>query len=636
MPVLYGQELSIFPEEDLFISTDRDVYFPGEDIYIKTWQKSKHEFTPSGLAYIELLTYDNDIVTRKILKLKQYGGAAIIEIPEKLSSGYYVLRAYTSWLKNYGPDYFAYRKIMILNPLIDNSFNFPEPKSYTGKTVRANFFIEGERIARGLNNRVYVKFENLPGNSLEGAFISNERMDTLALLNVLDENTAYFDFTPYSGKYEIRIPAVYPHKELALPETESAHAKLFYTENFNGLRFMVQKTDTTIVFDSLSIRMQNINDRDELIKVVDNVSNDAFIYLKEIPPGMNRFELINHEGIVLSEVFYLKNEPGHMRLKLRNNTGNYTRGDTVRIDLEVFTMEDNPSSAMMNVFIKKKNPEIIKQHSFKDFMAYGKYLHLEPGWDFDLLQYRRAVASIYGSAVFEMENIPKDKAYLQENRQYSIKGKYSNGDSKGKDLFLSFPGDSSQIFIFKTTPEGYFSIHLPHIHQSRESVLKTADSIKEGFLMIEDVFYPEFVKINAFPESFDSLTISHLNDLFLEWQINNYYSDSHKNLNHKKEAMFYDDADFYISMDNYIDFPNMSEVFFEIIKPAMIFDQNKDPRLKIIDRGTNRTLGNNPLYVIDGVPFTNPGYAMELPPDRVRDIAIIARRYFIGPEEFDG
>lgn len=633
---LKAQQIKAIAEENLFLSTDREVYFPEEEIYVKIWQNYSYGFNPSGLGYIELLSASNEIVSQKTIKLKKDGAGVIIKIPGTLPSGFYILRAYTSWLKNYGPDYFAYRKLMILNPLLNNHFNFPSSKKYSGKTVRVNFFPEGGFLERGVNNRVYAVFENLPENSLKGAYLTGERMDTIAALNELDKNTAYFDFVPYYGKYELKIPKIYPHRPLKLPEANDLSAKLSYSLSLERINFIVQKTDTLLDFSDLMIEMQNINNRENNFAVIENLLEDPYIELKNIPGGLNRFLLKDENGRILSELFYLKEESRHLRIKRVNLKESYSPHDSVSPEVIVFDHDDNPAASYLNIYVRKKKENVLGQTGIRDYMAYGNYLHLKPGWNYDSEVHRSAISAMYGPSLFvDNPNKLADSKFKKEDQEFVLGGKYSNGKIDNHEIYFSFPGDSGEIFITKTDKDGRFSFSLP-IYGERESFIKTCDSINEGFLMVDDSFYPEYLKFDDFPQDFDSAMMVHFNKWYESWQINYYFTIRGKETENVRNTMFYDKADFYISMKNYIDFPNMEEVFFEIVKPAMIFDQNKNPYLKIISRNTNRTIGKRPLYVVDGIPFTDPGYAMKLDPNQVRDIAVIARRYFIGPQVYDG
>ncbi len=631
LPALQAQ----ISEEDLFISSDREVYFPEDEIYIKIWQNCAPGFNPSGLGYVELLSASNEIVSQKTIRFKRGGAGLIMQIPGNLPSRFYVLRAYTSWMKNYGPDLFAYRKIMILNPVINNSFNFPTTKKYTGKTVRVTFYPEGGSLYRGVNNRVYVEFENLPENSLKGAFLTDEAMDTIAMLEALDKQTAYFDFVPHYGAYELRIPEIYPHKPFRLPQASDLSARLIFTASLNSLDFVVQKADTSLAFSSLSIEMQNINNRDNIFAVIEKVLDNPHIEMQNVPGGLNRILLRDENDSILSELFYLKEESKHLKIARTKSAKRYSSRDTVNIELDVSNHNNVAVAAYLNIYVREKKESVLEQADLRDFMAYGNYLRLKPGWNFNSEAHRYAISTIYGPYLFDERRTISNPEFTKEEDEFILKGEYSNGSIENHNIYISFPGDSSEIFITKTDKDGRFNFFLP-VNGERESFIKTRDSIKEGFLLIEEPFYPEHIIIDDFPESFDSTMIVSFDKWYKDWRIENYFKPDRNAENKGRKRKFYDEADFYLSMEDYIDFPNMAEVFFEIVKPAMIFDQNKEPYLKIISRYTNRTIGDNPLYVIDGIPFTEPRYVMEMNPERVRDIAVIARKYFIGPQVFDG
>jgi hypothetical protein len=103
-----------------------------------------------------------------------------------------------------------------------------------------------------------------------------------------------------------------------------------------------------------------------------------------------------------------------------------------------------------------------------------------------------------------------------------------------------------------------------------------------------------------------------------------------------RKYKFYGEHDFIIEMKNYVELPLMEEVFFELVKPVMVLHRDKKAYLKVIERTTNRTMGENILFLVDGVPIFDASYILDMEPSAVESIAVVARLYFLGPFAFDG
>lgn len=106
--IVVGQE-----QEKLYIQTDKPAYHAGESIWFRI------DVMPAGskIAYIELLDSTNAPVLQDKIKLTDAWGAGSLIIPANLPAGNYLLRGYTNWMKNYGPEGFFTRQVTIINLL---------------------------------------------------------------------------------------------------------------------------------------------------------------------------------------------------------------------------------------------------------------------------------------------------------------------------------------------------------------------------------------------------------------------------------------------------------------------------------------------------------------------------------------
>ena len=90
-------------QERLYVRTDRDIYITGEQVWFKVYKMDGLTNTPSDISkvvYIELL--DNNNYPLRQIKIETQGnsGYSNFSLPENMSSGKYILRAYTNWMKN--------------------------------------------------------------------------------------------------------------------------------------------------------------------------------------------------------------------------------------------------------------------------------------------------------------------------------------------------------------------------------------------------------------------------------------------------------------------------------------------------------------------------------------------------------
>src|SRR4030095_4295760 len=95
-------------QEKLFVHTDKTFYLAGETIWFKLYaiDASFHKtLTTSVIAYTEILNKDLKPVLQTKVHLLNGCGSGSVTIPGFLPTGNYIFRAYTSWMKNYLPDF---------------------------------------------------------------------------------------------------------------------------------------------------------------------------------------------------------------------------------------------------------------------------------------------------------------------------------------------------------------------------------------------------------------------------------------------------------------------------------------------------------------------------------------------------
>ena len=133
-PALYGQSgntsssgLDEFSEK-LVMTTDRDLYFTGEQVLMKIYKINRKSESPSGLSriiYAEMLDRSNNPVAQVKIFADGTTGNGRFTVPDTLRSGNYIIRAYTRWMLNFSESLFSYKIISVINPF----------KKFTGPAV---------------------------------------------------------------------------------------------------------------------------------------------------------------------------------------------------------------------------------------------------------------------------------------------------------------------------------------------------------------------------------------------------------------------------------------------------------------------------------------------------------------------
>jgi TonB-dependent SusC/RagA subfamily outer membrane receptor len=107
-----------FPVEKAYLHLDKFTYTLGEDLWFSAYLVAGGTQVPSPLSktlYVDLFDGDGLLVAQKIVQLEQGRGAGDFKFPSFGKTGNYQLKAYTTWMKNAGADYYFSQQVRVVD-----------------------------------------------------------------------------------------------------------------------------------------------------------------------------------------------------------------------------------------------------------------------------------------------------------------------------------------------------------------------------------------------------------------------------------------------------------------------------------------------------------------------------------------
>ena len=107
-----------FPVEKAYLQLDKFTYTLGEDLWFSAYLVAGGTQVPSPLSktlYVDLFDGDGLLVAQKIVQLEEGRGAGDFKLPPFGKTGNYQLKAYTTWMKNAGADYFFSQQVRVVD-----------------------------------------------------------------------------------------------------------------------------------------------------------------------------------------------------------------------------------------------------------------------------------------------------------------------------------------------------------------------------------------------------------------------------------------------------------------------------------------------------------------------------------------
>ncbi|MBU1371544.1 MAG: TonB-dependent receptor plug domain-containing protein [Bacteroidetes bacterium] len=107
-----------YVQEKVYLHTDKPYYAIGDDIWFKAYVVDAQTLTPtteSNILYVDLINGRDSVKKTLRIPLVAGFGSGNFELKDSLREGNYRLRAYTTWMRNFGEEYFFDRTIKIGN-----------------------------------------------------------------------------------------------------------------------------------------------------------------------------------------------------------------------------------------------------------------------------------------------------------------------------------------------------------------------------------------------------------------------------------------------------------------------------------------------------------------------------------------
>lgn len=242
----FNKQLQVYPQEKLYVQTDKPYYIGGEDIWFRAYLSDYTSHIPdttSRYVYTELIDPLGKVISR--IKTLSRDGAYYgnIHLQEGLAEGMYRLRSYTSFMKGLGEDYMYWRTIYIGNPMSADyrllvEFSFDEEKEDLVNTrlrleeIKTGNIVEAKEM-RYLDRKGNLKVLKFSADSIYRLSCKPEKD--------LQNRLLYVEYD-YSGRFHKQyIPVPYPGK--------TAYDVSFWPE---GGHFPADTEDARIGFKALS------------------------------------------------------------------------------------------------------------------------------------------------------------------------------------------------------------------------------------------------------------------------------------------------------------------------------------------------------------------------------------------------
>lgn len=351
--------------EKAYLQTDRDYYTTGEDVWFSAYLvngKSTSLTSTSNNLYVELISPKAEVIEQKIIRLDNGLGKGDFKLKDSIPSGWYNIRAYTNWMRNFGDNFVFQKRIFLTNHLKENASYTTRNAGKTPAGLSASksknsitFFPEGGSLVAGLNSLVAFKTNDDLGNGVKavGSIIASSG-DTVTTFKSTDAGMGIFAFMPKAGekyrvegfynkeKFSAELPSVL-EKGLVLHVTSdslnikvaiSANEAAFQELNGKALSVVVKHADDHLYSGSLN-----------LTKPVISVS----IPIKDFPNGLAVVTVIDHLGRPNAERLIYLNGENRANLVITTNKQSFKPREQVTLKVKATNLLGQPVQTSLSL-----------------------------------------------------------------------------------------------------------------------------------------------------------------------------------------------------------------------------------------------------------------------------------------------
>lgn len=491
--------LTHFPQEKVYLQTDKDYYASGSTIWFKAYITSDHLPTDiSTILYVEMLDKKGKVLERNKLPIRDGGAWGEFSLPQDLRPGDYRLRAYTLWMLNFDPAFLFNRDIHVYEAGAKAPAAPPAPQP--GFAVQ--FFPEGGDLVDSVESLVAFKAIRQDGypDKVSG-YLTDESGRPIDSIRSVHDGMGSFSFTPLPGRTYRAVmtdsagqTATFP---LPAAKQQGVVLHLIHTQPgrlFFGVR---RHTGDPVRYNQLDLVAETGGHLVYFAHI--NFSEGytgGLIPLDKVPSGILQVTLFTPDGLPLCErLAFVRNKADILPLTLKADTVSLKPRGKNRFTLQL------PDSVRGNFSVAVTDAAQVLQSPDRDNILSSLLLTSDlkgniynPAWYFtqDDSATRHGLQLVMltnGWRRFMWQNILKGRypqlKYPPESHELHVEGQAfgKNGPLKNGEIsmFLRAPADTLTYFISGATQSnGYFEVTDLHFHDTADLYYKAMDTLHKG------------------------------------------------------------------------------------------------------------------------------------------------------------
>ncbi|WP_139332447.1 carboxypeptidase-like regulatory domain-containing protein [Mucilaginibacter lappiensis] len=479
-----------FPAEKLYIQLDKPNYAVGDTVWFKAYLFHAPTLAlsaKSGIIYVDIINNKTKEFRQFRLPVKQ--GLCIGDIAlNDFESGNYTLRAFTTWMRNFGSDCFFYKRLFIaddkiINPKLLNVVDRQSPKNSDKKegakfsedilSTDVQFLPEGGSLISGQRSHIGFKALGVDGKGVDisGVIIDSRNKEILSFFSQ-HLGMGSFDMDVKPGEHyraRVKLPGDIVKEYSFCKVTDSGTMlRIDNITNQDSIGISIAATDDIIKNGNsyfLIGKARNVICYAALLSFRKGVLR-KYISKNLFPTGIAHLILMNTNGHPVNERLVFIEKLDNLNIRLSTDKKKYSSHDSVSLQILVTDKENKPIVGNFSLSItdnEKVNIDTLQDNIVTHiFLASELAGNLEqPEYYFkDATKNKIDLDNLLLTQGWVSYDFPKNKnqmVYLPEDN-FSVKGKVLRGTKE--------PVIGASVTLLSSTPpvllRDTFTNHVGH------------------------------------------------------------------------------------------------------------------------------------------------------------------------------
>lgn len=648
----YGQQALV---EKLYGHLDRPVYTARETLWLKLSAVDGTFHKPlalSKVAYVEVLNAQHQPVLQAQLALRNGTGQGAFDLPATLPTGRYVVRAYTSWMKNFAPEFYFQTPVTVINTFA-SSGAVAEASAYD-----VQFFPEGGQLVQGVASRVGFRVADAAGRGQAATgTVRDAQGRAVATLRTLRAGLGSFAFTPAAGAaYTAEVQLATGQKLRQLLPAAAAQGYVLHLAEASPTQLRLHVVARGMGTEAARLALvahsgQHVAPM-QVAQPTAQGEADFLVDKAALLSGISHFTVFNSRRQPVAERLYFRH-PRPLAISVAANQGRYAPRQKVtlrlalpagaapaQLSLAVYQLDSLVAGAapasigsVLSLTSDLKGTVEDPDYYLRDSSQVGQLaadnLMLTHGWS------RFRWADVLAGRAPALPYAPELNGPLVRGQVRTAAG----APAPGIVAYLAAPGRAARFYTATSGPDGVLQFEPKEAYGARTYTLQTdwrRDSTYQ--LALLSPYSARYAASPTAPLVLGPTLAAELTRRHIQAQLQTTYYRRYRQyqLPPPDTLALYGKPPVQYRLDDYTRFKTLDEVLREYVQGVYVRPRKDGIHLLLGDQLHGALFENDPLVLLDGVPVFDTNKLMAFDPLRLQRVAVFTNRYFYGAHDYDG